>query len=245
MHKAQYDRYFNRYFIKSPYLGLAPKFFFNFFIILPVSVPFFDIYRLSNQLFLTDDTPEPPLKVSYPILFELFLLKFTVCSFLFCTSLSRIYEFYSLGFLESVLLRFQEIYYLIFDFYYDKIFKSTNLSLFGLKLVSLKFEFFSKIVFYGNKTTRCLFPLSLFAYNQVIKEFNFSKVYAKFKLFNFAVKNFFFIITCIYALNYVSFTDLNLLYFVELLLNSRFIFIGGLIVFIFVVYFITRVIKYS
>lgn len=106
IYKSRYSRIIYRSLLSNPPLKLSPRFFFNFFVLMPTTVSGY-----------TDTSPfssdfrhlKPPMQTTVPILFELFLLKFYFCSFLFSTSLSQIYEFYSLGTLKSLVLRLYSI----------------------------------------------------------------------------------------------------------------------------------------
>jgi hypothetical protein len=55
------------------------------------------------------DDLKTPFEIDFPILFEFLLLKFTIFSIFFSFSKHNLYEFYSLGLIEALFIRFRSI----------------------------------------------------------------------------------------------------------------------------------------
>lgn len=101
---------------KLPYRNF--KFFFQFNVILPFSCSGYFATTIYGPLVASplNDLPPPPISVNYPLLFEFFLLRFNLLSFIFSTHYSHIYSFYNGDFFESIFFRFKRILHIIFEY---------------------------------------------------------------------------------------------------------------------------------
>lgn len=120
-HKTTYKRYLFDIILPQRPPSIGYKFFFNFYFLMPTEaagpVLNLDKFNTFSQFY---ELPPPPLSVNYPILFELFLLKFNIFSLLFSTHSVNIYNFYNGLFFESIFIRFKNLFYIIFNFYLNR-----------------------------------------------------------------------------------------------------------------------------
>jgi len=95
---------------------VSETFFFNFGLCMPLNREFSGKRaRFFGDIDYADDDDysgsdfRPPLQIDFPILFEFFLLKFTLFSAIFSSSNNNTYNFSSLSLLESIFIRFRSI----------------------------------------------------------------------------------------------------------------------------------------
>lgn len=216
LHKTNYHRFCGSSHYQPPYEELTPRFFFNFFVLIPVSTSGF--VRIDR--FDTDGREfDPPMKLNFPILFEFFLLKFDIFSFLLSNSLSSIYEFFSLGYLKSIAIYFRNILFLIKKYYFNSIFNYDSFTDDDICLLKLKSSFSNLLNFYSFKCFNSKYYLSSNFYKNMLKESEFYHLDGKMKTFNFILKNLFFFIFFCYVYNCFLLNSVEILYSFNLLFS--------------------------
>ena len=209
LHKTNYHRFCSRAYYEPPYEELSPHFFFNFFVLIPVSISgFVNMHSFDAEIREFD----PPMKLNFPILFELFLLKFDIFSFLLSSSLSSIYEFFSLGYLKSIAIYFRNIIFLIRKYYFNSIFNYGGFTDDDICLLKLKSSFSNLLNFYSLKRFNSKYYLSSNFYKNMLKESEFYILDGKLKIFNFIFKNFIFFIFLCYVYDCFLFNSVDILY---------------------------------
>lgn len=105
IHKLSFLRYISTDLYKSKPPLIVGTFFFNFYLFIPVKNVWFN----SSLSDLGINLLKAPFEIDFPILFEFLLLKFTIFSMFFSFSNPNLYDFYSLGLVESLCIRFRSI----------------------------------------------------------------------------------------------------------------------------------------
>jgi hypothetical protein len=164
LYKSDYNHFAFSTFAKYTSYKLEPRFFFNFFVILPVNICGY--VRLVK---FGDDArePQPPMKIKFPVLFELFLLKFNFCALLFSSALSSIYEFYSLGYLKNFVFTLLNICFLIKNKYF---YRCNTFSDVDLMLLIKKASFSNNVLFYSLKRYSIKYFLSSYFYQSQLNQ---------------------------------------------------------------------------
>lgn len=233
IHKTSISRYIHSAFLKDPKPRVGRKFFFRFSYCLPLELVGF--VKSSSSL---DDglksTPPPPISVNFPILFELLLLKFNICSALFSSSYAHIYEFYSLGFFESILIRFRSILDLLVVITLDKLIGLRKFSIVSCSIFEMEFYFLKLKSFYLIKSIDSNFFLKIINFNKLSYSVRFNYIFGvPIKLAFFLLKciGFLFMFTSLFFFSSYFGVDSLLSYMLETITTFRFVFLKFLLYF--------------